>query len=67
MKAKTCKVCKTIYTPQRMGQKVCSPACAQSLASSERAKAEKVEQVKESKARKEASQGTDSLQCLYSR
>jgi len=54
MKAKTCKVCKTSYTPQRMGQKVCGPACAMSLASSVRAKVEKVEQVKERKAHREA-------------
>ena len=47
MKTKSCKVCKSDYTPQKMGQKVCSPVCAISLAISERGKAEKVAQVKD--------------------
>lgn len=47
---KTCKVCKSDFTPQKMGQKVCSPDCAISLAVSERGKAVKVAQVKDRKA-----------------
>lgn len=47
MKQKTCKVCKQLYTPSKMGQKVCSPDCALSLAISERGKAEKVAWVKD--------------------
>jgi len=42
-----CKVCKAEFTPQKMGQKVCSPDCAISLAVSERGKAAKVARVKE--------------------
>lgn len=49
---KKCKVCKEIFKPQKMGQKVCSPECAISLAVSERGKAEKVSQVKERRADK---------------
>lgn len=52
MKQKTCKVCKAEFEPQKMGQKVCSPDCAISLAVSERGKAVKVAQVKERKADK---------------
>jgi len=44
---RACKVCKTEFKKQKMGQKVCSPECAISLAISERAKAEKVAQVKD--------------------
>ncbi len=44
---KTCKVCKIEFHPQKMGQKVCGPECAISLAVSERCKAEKVAQVKD--------------------
>lgn len=33
-----CKVCKTEFLPARMGQKVCSPACAVTLAQSKTAK-----------------------------
>jgi hypothetical protein len=44
---KTCRVCKSEYTPAKMGQKVCSPACAMSLAISTRGKAEKVAAVKD--------------------
>ena len=47
MKLKTCKVCKAHYTPQKMGQKVCSPTCAISLGVSVRGKAVKVAMVKE--------------------
>ena len=47
MKTKSCKVCKSDYTPQKMGQVVCSPSCALSLAISKRGKAEKVAQVKD--------------------
>ena len=47
---KKCKVCKTEFQPQKMGQKVCSPECAISLAVSDRGKALKVEQVKERRA-----------------
>ena len=47
MKQKTCKVCKQLFTPYQMGQKVCSGECAISLAVSERGKAEKVAKVKE--------------------
>ena len=52
MKTKTCKVCKAEYQPQKMGQRVCSPECAISLAISERGKAEKVAQVREKRADK---------------
>src|SRR3990167_3598024 len=52
MKQKTCKSCKQLFTPQKMGQKVCSPECALSLAVSERGKAEKVAKVKERRADK---------------
>lgn len=47
---KSCKVCKSDFIPQKMGQKVCSPECAISLAVSERGKAVKVAQVKQRKA-----------------
>lgn len=47
MKQKTCKVCKQLFTPYQMGQKVCCPECAISLAVSERGKAEKVAKVRE--------------------
>jgi len=43
----SCKVCKTEYDKKRMGQVVCSPSCALSLATSKRAKVEKVAQVKD--------------------
>ena len=52
MKPKKCKVCKADYVPQKMGQHVCSPECALSLAVSQRGKAEKVAQVKERRADK---------------
>lgn len=47
MKPKRCKVCRVEFVPRRMGQKVCSPECAGSLAVSERAKAEKKAAVKD--------------------
>ena len=47
MTPRICKVCREPYTPQKMGQKVCSPDCAISLAVSERGKAEKIARVKE--------------------
>lgn len=33
-KPKVCKVCKTTFTPQRMGMKVCSPQCAMNFVKS---------------------------------
>lgn len=47
-----CKVCKSDYTPAKPLQSVCSAWCALSLAASKRAKALKVEQVKERRADK---------------
>ena len=47
MKDKTCKVCKTKFTPFLPMAKVCSPACAISVGASDRAKAEKVAQAKD--------------------
>ena len=38
-KPKTCTVCKTSFTPARMGAKVCSSGCALTLGPSSRAKA----------------------------
>ena len=52
MKQKTCKTCKQLYAPQKMGQKVCCIECALTLAKSEKVKAAKVAQVKERKADK---------------
>ena len=52
MKTKVCKNCKAEFTPQKMGQKVCSPECAIALGVSERGKAMKVAQVKERRADK---------------
>lgn len=46
-KEKACKVCRTKFAPQRPMATCCSPFCALSLAKSNRAKAEKVAQVKE--------------------
>lgn len=50
MRLKTCKVCKSDFIPQKMGQRVCSPDCALSLAVSVRGKAVKVARVKERRA-----------------
>jgi hypothetical protein len=47
-----CKVCREVFTPTKPMQSVCSPDCALSLATSKRAKAVKVEQVKERRADK---------------
>ena len=41
MNPKKCAHCKAEFTPQRMGQKVCSPVCAQSIAKKKREKVEK--------------------------
>ena len=49
---RNCKVCKSAYTPAKPLQSVCSPWCALFLAASKRAKALKVEQVKERRADK---------------
>lgn len=49
-KLKTCKACKASFAPFLSTAKVCSNACAQSLAVSIRGKAEKVAAVKERKA-----------------
>lgn len=46
-KPKKCKVCPSIFTPTRIGQKVCGPMCALTYARSARAKDEKREAVKE--------------------
>lgn len=43
MRPSICKVCKSQYTKSRMGQVVCCPECAMTLARSKNAKAEKVE------------------------
>lgn len=50
MKPKICKVCKQLFTPVKMGQKVCCGECAIALAVSDRGKAEKVARVKEKRA-----------------
>jgi hypothetical protein len=46
-KPKTCTVCKTSFTPARMGMKVCSPFCAMTFAKSVTGKAAKVAAVKD--------------------
>jgi len=46
-KPKTCKVCRSIFTPRQPMAKVCGIECAKSLAVSIRGKAEKVAQVKD--------------------
>ena len=51
-KPKTCSVCKTSFTPQRMGAKVCSPQCGATLGPASRAKALKRALIKERKADK---------------
>lgn len=50
MKTKVCKICKAEFTPQRMGQKACSPVCALAMADVKREKAAKVAKTKERKA-----------------
>jgi len=47
MKLPKCDNCKREYTKSKMGQRVCSPDCALSLAVSERGKAEKVAAIKD--------------------
>ena len=59
-KQRKCNVCQELFTPMMPMARVCSPACALSLAMSQRAKAEKVQQVKErreTKAKLEAMKG----------
>ena len=46
-KPKKCRVCPSMFTPSRMGQKVCGPLCAMTYARSVRAKDEKREAIKE--------------------
>lgn len=53
MKARLCKVCRSEYTPRRMGQKVCSPLCAQALAKSKRVKEERRALIEKAKRDKE--------------
>jgi hypothetical protein len=56
IKPKTCKVCKTRFTPARAMQKVCGPMCALELSRETRAKAEKkaaVQDKRETKAKLE--------------
>jgi hypothetical protein len=48
-RAKACRVCRDSFVPARPMQRVCSPACALSLATSQRARAEKRAQVQESR------------------
>lgn len=55
---KKCKTCSTEFTPAKPMQSVCSPSCALSLATSKRAKALKVEQVKD---KRETKQKLDKL------
>ncbi|MDE1999574.1 MAG: recombination protein NinG, partial [Burkholderiales bacterium] len=42
MKPKRCKQCNEPFTPQRMGQKVCSPACAIPYARNQSEKSQKM-------------------------
>lgn len=44
---RTCAHCKTKFKPAKMGQKVCSPACAIALAPAMRIKADKAAKVKD--------------------
>lgn len=64
MKPKACKVCRAEFTPQRMGQKVCSPVCALALAKSQKAKAirkDAIQQKRETKSRLESMKGIPDL------
>ena len=56
-KQRKCKVCKELFTPHLPMARVCSPACALSLAVSQRAKLVKAKQVKERKAVKAKLEG----------
>lgn len=58
---KKCKTCRTEFAPTKPMQSVCSPSCALSLATSKRAKALKVEQVKD---KRETKQKLDKLKTL---
>jgi len=51
-KPKKCKVCPSMFTPSRIGQKVCGPMCALTFARSVRAKDERREAVRERAATK---------------
>ncbi len=46
-KPKKCRCCTSLFTPSRMGQKVCGPMCALTFARSERAKDEKREAIRD--------------------
>jgi hypothetical protein len=48
-KPRKCKVCPSMFTPSRMGQKVCGALCALTFARSERAKDEKREAIRDRK------------------
>lgn len=52
-KARHCEVCQTLYTPQRMGQIVCRPACAM-----KKVRLEKVAERAQIKTRKEKAKTT---------
>jgi hypothetical protein len=59
-KPKKCKVCPSMFTPSRMGQKVCGALCALTFARSVRAKDEKREAIRDrvaTKAKLEAMKG----------
>lgn len=51
-KPRKCKVCATIYTPARIGQKVCGPVCALSLVRKDNARTEAIKAMVERKADK---------------
>ena len=57
-KARVCTVCKTSFTPARMGAKVCSPMCAMTFARSVNVKAAKVAAIKD---KRETKQKLDKL------
>lgn len=46
-KPKKCRCCTSLFTPSRMGQKVCGPMCALTFARSVRAKDEKREAIRD--------------------
>lgn len=50
VKAKKCRACRSPFFPARMGQKACSPACAQQVAQEARTKGER----REDKAKRES-------------
>ena len=47
MRQKKCAYCRQEFTPQRMGQKVCCPECAQAVARKKREKFERCEEYAE--------------------